>query len=471
MKLSLGIEINEEYLKLVAVKSLKLKPPKLFDCIVERISSFSDEQITSRITEIIRAWKIKPYRIALCLPRSFVTVRNLHLPSQDRQEIMQMINLHIGRVVPYKKEEIVFGYQSLGIDEMGYSKELVAIVHIDIVRRQSRILEKAGLFIDDISLSSFGTWQWVIKNYQREMNQNDLYLILDIDSIFTDFIICSRTNLLFTRNIPIKVNTDLNSSDVTKFIGEVKQSLVIFQNEEMNKKPVSIFLSGSEKGRELYKVAQDELDIPVKLIKPPYSEDFLQGKHREIPRDASLIAATELVLEDNILGLSFVLPEIQIRKSLKEKTKELTIMATLFVYFSSMIVLMFLGRLYSEGAYLKKLNQRTEVIKKDVGDLLNQTRKIELIIDFLRMRRLPLLFISELQKVIPDEISVDYISLDEANKVTLRGQASQLSNVFKFVSTLEQSKYFKDVSTKYTRTKKVKDKEINNFEIEFQFLI
>ena len=87
------------------------------------------------------------------------------------------------------------------------------------------------------------------------------------------------------------------------------------------------------------------------------------------------------------------------------------------------------------------------------------------------MRRLPLLFISELQKVIPDEISVDYLSLDEANKVTLRGQATQLSNVFKFVSTLEQSKYFKDVGTKYTRTKKVKDKEINNFEIEFQFFI
>ena len=209
MKLSLGIEINEEYLKLVAVKPLKLQPPKIFDCIVERISSFSDEQITNRIVEILHTWKIKPNRIALCLPRNFVTVRNLHLPSQDRQEIMQMINLHIGRVVPYKKEEIVFGYQSLGRDEMGYSKELVAIVHIDIIRRQSRILEKAGLFIDNICLSSFGTWQWVIKNYQNEMNQNDLYLILDIDSIFTDFIIFSRTNLLFTRNIPIKINTDL----------------------------------------------------------------------------------------------------------------------------------------------------------------------------------------------------------------------------------------------------------------------
>jgi hypothetical protein len=303
------------------------------------------------------------------------------------------------------------------------------------------------------------------------MNQNDLYLILDIDSVFTDFIIFSRSHILFTRNLPIKVNTGLNASDVIKFIGEVKQSLVIFQNEEMNKKPVSVFLTGSEKGRELYKVVQDELDIPVKLIKPPYSEDFLRGERKEILKDASLIAATELVQEDNDSGLSFILPEIQIRKSLREKTKELTIMVTLVIYFFSMIMLMFLGKLYSEGAYLKKINQRTEIIKKDVGYLLSQANKVEFIKDFLRIRRLPLLFFSELQKIIPDEISIDYLSLDEANKVILRGQATQLSDIFKFVSTLEKSEYFKDVNTKYTRTKKVKEKEVNNFEIEFQFYI
>ena len=471
MKFSLGIEISEQYLKLVAVKSQRLKPPKLFDCIVEPISSFNDEQITDKIVNTLRVWKLKPKRLILCLLRNFVTVRNLHLPSQDRQEIMQMINLHIGRIVPYKKEEIVFGHQPLGIDEMGYAKELAAIVHIDIVRRQARIIEKAGLSIDNINLSSYGAWQWVINRFPHEINHNDLYLLLDVDAVFTDFIIFSRNNLLFTRNLPIKINLNFNQADVTKFIGEIKQSLVIFQSEEMNKRPANVFLTGSEISKDLCKVIADELDIPVKLVIPPYSEEFLKEKKRDIPKDASLIAVTEVVLEESDKGLSFILPEIQIRRALKEKTKELTIMGTLFIYFFSIIIFMFLGRLYNEQSYLRRLNLRTEAIKKEVGDLVNQTRKIEFIKGFLFSRRLPLLFLSELQKSIPEEVSIDYLSLDEVNKATLRGQANQLSDVFKFVSVLEQTKYFKDITTKYTRTKKVRDKEINNFEIEFQFAI
>jgi len=44
----------------------------------------------------------------------------------------------------------------------------------------------------------------------------------------------------------------------------------------------------------------------------------------------------------------------------------------------------------------------------------------------------------------------------------------QLADVFRYVSVIEGSKYFKDVSTKYTRSKKVKEKEITDFEISFQ---
>jgi len=471
MKFSVGLEINEHYLKVVVAQSQRLKPPKLFDCAVEPILSLSDEQVIKKITDIFKKWKIKPANLVVSLPRNLVTVRNLHLPSQDRQEITQMINLHIGRVVPFKKEEIVYGYLSLGLDDMGYAKELLAIAHTDIVNRQTRILEKAGLFIDNVNLSSFGIWQWIINQYHSEMNQNDFYLLLDIDSVFTDFIIFSRNNLLFTRNIPIKIKDNLNSNDVTKIVGEIRQSLVIFQNEEVNKKPTRIYLTGASMAGDLSKVIEDELGIPVKLALNPYVGALVREKNKEIPKDASLIAVTESVLGASDKVLSFILPEIQIRRTLKEKMRELNILGTLIIYLFTGTVALFLGRLFNEQAYLKKLNVRTQSIKKEMGDLVEQTRKIEFIKGFLRSRRVPLFFLSELQQLVPDEISIDYMSLDEANNITLRGQAIQLSDVFQFVTTLENSKYFKDVATKYTRTKKVRDKEINNFEITFQLTI
>jgi Fimbrial assembly protein (PilN) len=108
------------------------------------------------------------------------------------------------------------------------------------------------------------------------------------------------------------------------------------------------------------------------------------------------------------------------------------------------------------------------LIEADVGELIGQSKKIEFIKAFIYTRKLPLALLYELQRIVPKEIAVNFISIDELNNVILRGQGVQLSDVFKFVTTLEGSIYFDGVSTKYTRTKKVKDRELTDFEIDFK---
>src|SRR3989338_10760134 len=127
MRNNIGVEINEEYLKIAIAKS-QPPHPKITDCIIEPISSLSDEQITKKITDILRTNRIKVKYSVLSLGRNLVTVRNLHLPSHDKKEIAQMIDLNVARIVPYRKDDIVFGYKSLGSDEMGYAKIILAIV-------------------------------------------------------------------------------------------------------------------------------------------------------------------------------------------------------------------------------------------------------------------------------------------------------------------------------------------------------
>jgi Tfp pilus assembly protein PilN len=71
----------------------------------------------------------------------------------------------------------------------------------------------------------------------------------------------------------------------------------------------------------------------------------------------------------------------------------------------------------------------------------------------------------------PENISISSITIDEQDKVSIRGQAMQLSDVFKFISALEQVNYFKSVETKSTRKKKVKDKDLTDFELTFQLTL
>lgn len=469
MNLSVALEINKQYLKIVAVDS-GANQQNTFSCIVEPVVSLTDEQIANKIIEVLRRERLRPHAIYVCLPRDFVTVRNLHLPSQDNQEITQMIELHIARVVPYKKDEIVFTYKLSGMDEMGYARVILGIIQIDALRRQANIVEKVGYFADNVILSSYESLQWILKSCSADINQNDLYAILDVDSAFTDFIVFSKQGLLFTRSIPVGANPIAAKDDVglMKLLGEAKQSLIIFYNEAVNKKPVKIFLTGASVVDSLAASIEKEMEIPVKLVPAPYVKDTQRAANMSIPVDASMIAVSQLCADKGGQSMNFVLPELQIKKALKDKTKDLIIMGTGTIYLLSIICAIFLGRFYKQQSYFAKLSQRLGVIGGQAEDLIAQSRQTEVIKDCLYSRKIPLAIIFQLQKAIPQDIAISMLGIDEKDTVSLRGQAFQLSDVFKFVTSLEKAGVFKDIQTKYTRKRKLKDREITDFELSFQ---
>ena len=97
--------------------------------------------------------------------------------------------------------------------------------------------------------------------------------------------------------------------------------------------------------------------------------------------------------------------------------------------------------------------------------MLDQYHRTELIKECLAHRKVGMILLRELIDLLPDKIAITYLAIDGSGIMTLRGQSMQLSDVFTFISSLENSKYFKDASTKYTRTKKVADREVAEFEV------
>lgn len=470
MNNSLALEISKQYLKIVA-NAPAINKQNVFKCVVENIASLTDDQIAARITEILRREKLKPRIIYVSIPRDFVTVRNLHLPSQDNQEITQMIELHIARVVPYKKDEIVFTYKLSGMDEMGYARVILGIIQIDALRRQAKILGKSGYYADNVILSSYESLQWILKSCSTEINQNDLYAILDVDSGFTDFIVFSKTaGLMFTRSIPVGANSVAAKDDVglMKLLGETKQSLIIFYNEAINKKPLKIFLTGARVIDNLAKAIENEMSIPVKLVPVSYGLGPLRAAKFDIPQDASMAAVSQLSVDKGSQSMNFVLPELQIKKALKEKAKDLIIIGSASLYLLCIICAIFWGRLYKQQAYLAKLKTRLGVIGIEAEDLIGQLKQTEIIKTCLYSRQIPLAIMSALQKAIPQEIAISSLGIDEKETITLRGQAVQLSDVFRFITSLEEAKVFNDIQTKYTRKRKMKEREITDFELSFQ---
>ena len=454
MKIPVAVEINEEFLKIAAMAKGPLAP---LWAAAKPISQLEDKQISALFAETLQQLKVKPYPLTLCIPRNQVTVRMLNLPSQDRNEINQMLGLRIAQIVPYKKEEIVYDYVICGTDEIGYTKLMLVIVHRDILKRQLKIIEMAGFSADEITLSSFAVHQRLLSSQKSDIGTQELYLVLDVDSLYTDFIVFNRENVLFTRGIAMKIEGAVNTSGINKLWGEVRQSLVIFHNEVSNKNPLKMYLSGGKIVLELEKVVGGEFDIPAKVIAAPYPE-----------HNVSFTALSELILGGRKKRISFIPPELQVRKNLKDRMRELTITGSLAAYLFMALLLFFGGKLGVQQAYLNSLKDYNKTLQKDGGRLLRDYKRIKFVQDFIYQRGAILDIFTQIQKIIPQDIAIDSISVRDDNSVTFKGHSRQTSEVFNFVKTLEGSKYFKNAVVKSTRTRKQNNsnEEITDFEID-----
>jgi Tfp pilus assembly protein PilN len=161
--------------------------------------------------------------------------------------------------------------------------------------------------------------------------------------------------------------------------------------------------------------------------------------------------------------------EIRDQRAVAEKGRD-TLKAGVLV----LLLLLFVGggllsRVYFKDAFLKQnLIGKYADQKKEVGLLEGLISKTRVMRDYLEARQVPLEAVRELYRIIPDEIYLSSISLDDAGNVAILGVSESMSRVFGIVTALEESALFENVKTKSTTAKKERGKDVAAFEIVFK---
>jgi hypothetical protein len=457
MKTPLIIEINDHWLKLAAVKSFLTGGRR----ISVRARPLEDPaQAAGLLAQMLRDEKIKPCPVTLCVSRSQGMFWNLSLPSDDPEEIRQMVELNVARIVPDKREQVIHNYTVTGKNEQGFSLVTLAVMLRDLITRQITAAESAGLQVEEIVLGTFGVFSMVSNRFRHEIEPSATDLILDIDSHSVDLIIFSGSRLRSSRSINIGSEQLGDEMNMRKLVGEIRQAIVMFHSQEGGQKPARMYVSGARaKSEGIMAMASSELGIEVK---PAFLA--MEG----LPENVSLSAAVEFLGgAGQSAGMSFEVPEIEVRRSLRQKTRELMVTGALVFYLCVALAATVWCRHYLYQRYEASLSKRIAALTRSLGDVAVQHEQQEFIAQKLAERRLPLAFLGYLIKALPQEIAVKYVGLDKDGNVVLKGEAQELSDIFKFVSTLEKADSCKDVKTKSTRKRKVREKEITDFELNF----
>jgi len=469
----LGIELCSDSLRIAYIKSLPAK--KEVVAVVSRdIQSLSEQEIAEFISQQISNLKIKTPRIIYTLPSHLVITKNIEVPSQDKKEIEDIINLQASRHTPYGREEIIVDYVNIGVYRQNYTKILLVIVSRDTIRKHFAVLRRAGLEPDRASISSESIVKAISRILKPEDEKRPVSLV-HIDTAFTDFNILSKDKIIFIRSIPmgiqhLKVDAE---RQWPKFVDEIRQSLDVYRNEDVDATPTRIVLTGIIKEiKELSALMNDSLRIPTESL--PFVDYFsFSAKAREACSSAKLIsylgAISSAVTFDDI-RVDLTPQETKLKRLFERRGKEIIKTGILVLSVFVLAFAFMVSNIYLKNVYLDKLTKRFKDLHSRAEVLEEDFSRIKIMRDYLSRRGNSVEILGQIYDALPDKVKILELRFDSKGVISIKGTAESMAVIFSLVDDLNKSNYFKEVETKYTTKRKEKDRDVADFEIAAVFI-
>jgi len=456
------IEIGNDWLKILECNSLS-RADFVTRAKFMKLSRIK-ESVPDAISGIFRELKLSKNNVLACIPRHLVTARILELPSTNPREIADMIELQIGKQTPYAKEEIVFSHRIFESEREGYTKIMLVIAQLSLIKERLAALEKVGIDVYKVALSSEGVYNWFNSvELPRLPRDADAIIIVDIDSNYSDFIVLRNGRASFTKNILIGANNLIDEREryQEKFIDELRHSIDLYFGEAKGLRVAKLFLLGAAKNiPDLANILSSRLDIPCQVLDTARSI-----RMEENCKFISVTPLVGLVMKYNALQFDLMPKETRIKRRVEEKKKYLTKAGILFIGIFTILTFLLFLNIYNRNTYKAQLEDKLAKIKDGAQEIDKMRRLINLAQERLDAKGDCLSLLSGLYEVIPKEIYLTSVDIERKKQLTIKGRAPAMSDVFKFVGILENSHYFKNVKNSYTTQKKEDNNEFVDFEI------
>ncbi len=147
----LGIYVGPEHVSLALVRKRLLRVSLVHDRTYPLAPISRPDERVRGLTEAVAAFrrevKVEPGAVHLCLARQELLLNRLILPTAARENLAQVLEYEIERVIPLPRDEIFFDYQmrESGQGENGRLAVLVVSVPRRVVTQYVDALEAAGV--------------------------------------------------------------------------------------------------------------------------------------------------------------------------------------------------------------------------------------------------------------------------------------------------------------------------------------
>ncbi len=462
-----ALEITEDYIKLAQAEETA-QGRILTNLALKKISGKKETEIAGQIAELIQENKIKIKNLIVAIPRHLLTIRTLRLPSTGQAELASMVTLQASKQIPYAPEDIVSDFKIMEIEPNGFSKVLLAIIHKDSVSKYIRILDEAAVMPEQLVISSQALNGWFENFKTKAKNVPDPVAVIDLDSLSADLIIVYKKQLVFSRSINFNAISK-DPKEINNFLEEIRHSFSSYQKEKLGPDVARIILTGA--GNYFLPLAEKlkaELAIEVETEEPEkyiQKEELLAFPEEVKNKNVSLNHIFGLILLEPSSVLNLIPQDILKHQEKQVKQKRHLFSAALSLLILAVFIGLVLLKFISRDTYLNQLDSQLKQTSPKALDVQKMIKRLELVEQRLSNQGTAIDILYELYRLIPPEISLSVFTLEENGTVTLQGTSMAMSSVFNLVNTLEKSPYFQNVEVKYTSKRRIRDREITEFQI------
>ena len=454
MRTKIVIEVMERYLKVCIGHKVAVEP----------LSSLEPASISVALNAILKQNKCsKDLEVFVVLSRNKITVRRVDLPSQDQGEIEQMLGLYLIRQIPYHKEEVTWAYQNLGFDGISNSHLILAVALKNVFKNIVSSFVPANILPESILMSSQGLLHYVADAARNKFTLPNSYMILDIDTNYSDLVLVHNQKLGSSVVLPQGVEQLKQQSEKDKFIVEFKQAIVALNNEIPDAHCDKLFLTGAADAQLplVESILANDFNLKAQYLSSKEYDNFCATGLKNISLSALLGFSTQVSKDD----LKFVLPELQIKKEMKSKLQQLMILGLSSMYILIMLSAVALVHLAQQQTYATDLKAKVVILGKEAKDLEDITNKLKIARQYVDPKSSALTYLNGLNRLCPESIVLTNYNWELGKTLTIRGYALTIPDILDFTNTLGNSETFKGAQNRYTRRRKLKDTDVVDFEV------
>jgi Tfp pilus assembly PilM family ATPase len=393
---------------------------------------------------------LKKYKIGVAptigmLPRQSANLRLMELPSIDQAEIADMIDLQSARQTPYSRDEILSDYKLLGQTRRGtYTRVLLAIVQRALVRERYHDLERGGLDLARMSVSTEGLLAWV---RSVGLAAEKAVAVLDVDATGSDLIVVQQDTLVSSKHIMTGAAALREGDEEArrKFSDDVLRALDAGR-EGGGLDIDRLVLTGAATGIDGLEAAlQGALKIEV-AARGMASSAVEDHKHFCAEATAAGMSVTALVgaaLAPDELVLNLCPDVVRMRRELVSRARDLSALGT------AIMAVLVAGSLWLvlactfKSAALKQLGREIEATQARVSRVEQMTEVVREVHQRRNVRIAPVVVLPALHRCVPEGVFIESMDYDRAKRaLVLNGTAPSRKEVRGLIAALEAEPLF-----------------------------